>query len=216
MLTSGSGEDAAFQESVAFCDSLSYPLRGLIHSAPTLPQVCSPTARVARQCLTEFVPSLFESEAPQSTERQSDLSDQIIPVAIIAFTASLFNSFVAMLFTPQAATVNCTYTGSNWKWGYEGVYGAACWGTHVPACNGVKQSPIDIPAKYGGLLPATESTPLKMSGYAAVRFGTFSNTGENYGKYQRYTHLVPPRAAEEDDDRVSNGIFKNNGHTAVS
>ena len=186
----------------------------------------SPTARVA-QCLTEFVPSLFESEAPQSTERQSDLSDQIIPVAIIAFTASLFNSFVAMLFTPQAATVNCTYTGSNWKWGYEGVYGAACWGTHVPACNGVKQSPIDIPAKYGGLLPATESTPLSMSGYAAVRFGTFSNTGENYGKYQmdrwygyyglgHHGYGYGKRDAEEDDDRVSNGIFKNNGHTAVS
>merc|ERR1719150_782713 len=64
--------------------------------------------------------SLFESEAPQSTERQSDLSDQIIPVAIIAFTASLFNSFVAMLFTPQAATVNCTYTGSNWHWAMRG------------------------------------------------------------------------------------------------
>merc|ERR1712038_190617 len=117
-------------------------------------------------CVVSFIlpqpfRSLFESEAPQSTERQSDLSDQIIPVAIIAFTASLFNSFVAMLFTPQAATVNCTYTGSNWKWGYEGVYGAACWGTHVPACNGVKQSPIDIPAKYGGLLPARPLCTLK-------------------------------------------------------
>jgi len=180
-------------------------------------------------CVVSFIlpqpfRSLFESEAPQSTERQSDLSDQIIPVAIIAFTASLFNSFVAMLFTPQAATVNCTYTGSNWHWGYEGVYGAACWGTHYPACNGVKQSPIDIPAKYGGLLPATESTPLSMSGYAAVRFGTFSNTGENYGKYQMdrwygyygYGHGYGygKRDAEEDDDRVSNGIFKNNGHTA--
>ena len=47
MLTSGSGEDAAFQESVAFCDSLSYPLRGLIHSAPTLPQVCFPHSQTS-------------------------------------------------------------------------------------------------------------------------------------------------------------------------
>ena len=60
-----------------------------------------------------------------------------------------------------------------------------------------------------------------MSGYAAVRFGTFSNTGENYGKYQMdrfgYGYYgYGKRDAEEDDDRVSNGIFKNNGHTAVS
>jgi len=149
--------------------------------------------------------SLFESDAgpTQNTERQSDLSEQIIPVAIIAFTASLFNSFVSMLFAPTTTTtVDCTYTGTDWHWGYEGVYGASCWGTHVPACNGVKQSPIDIPAKYGGLLPGSESTPLKMSNYAAVRFATFSNTGENHGDFSK------------SDDRVSNGIFKNNGHTA--
>jgi len=145
--------------------------------------------------------SLFESDARQNTERQSDLDDQIIPVAIIAFTASLFNSLVASLFAPQTTTsVDCTYTGSDWHWGYEGVYGASCWGTHVPACNGVKQSPIDIPAKYGGLFPGTETTPLSMSGYAAVRFATFSNTGENHGSFDR--------------NRVTTGIFKNNGHTA--
>ena len=169
---------------------------------------------------------MFESDAgpSQNTERQSDLSDQIIPVAIIAFTASLFNSFIAMLTTPQTAAVDCTYTGSDWHWGYEGVYGAACWGTHVPACNGLKQSPIDIPAKYGGLLPGTETTPLSMSGYAAVRFATFSNTGENYGKFHEdmerigyYGYGYGKREADgEDDNRVSNGIFKNNGHTAVS
>ena len=163
---------------------------------------------------------MFESEAPQNTERQSDLSDQIIPVAIIAFTASLFNSFVAMLIAPQTTT-DCTYTGSDWHWGYEGVYGAECWGEHVPACNGVKQSPIDIPAKYGGLLPGTETTPLSMTGYAAVRFNTLSNTGENYGEYQRgyygyYGMGYGYGKRDADDNRVSNGIFKNNGHTAVS
>jgi len=42
-----------------------------------------------------------------------------------------------------------------------------------------------------------------MTGYAAVRFTTLSNTGENYGKYHT-----------DDDNRVTNGIFKNNGHTA--
>jgi len=150
-------------------------------------------------------------------------------VAIIAFTASLFNSFIAMLTTPQTAAIDCTYTGSNWHWGYEGKYGAECWGTHVPACNGLKQSPIDIPAKYGGLLPGTETTPLSMSGYAAVRFATFSNTGENYGEFHEdmkiYGYYGYPystgyygygkrEADREDGNRVSNGIFKNNGHTA--
>merc|ERR1711997_868328 len=155
--------------------------------------------------------SLFESDAgpTQSTERQSDLSDQIIPVAIIAFTASLFNSLVASLFAPTTTTtVDCTYTGSDWHWGYEGVYGAECWGTHVPACNGVKQSPIDIPAKYGGLLPGTETTPLSMTGYAAVRFNTLSNTGENYGDYQRwygygYGMGYGYNKRDADDNRVS-------------
>jgi len=146
--------------------------------------------------------SLFESEASQNTERQSDLNDQIIPVAIIAFTASLFNSLVAALFAPTTTTtVDCTYTGSNWHWGYEGVYGASCWGDHYPTCNGVKQSPIDIPAKYGGLLPGKESTPLTMSNYARVSFPRLSNDAEHYG-------------GEDDDDRVTTGLFKNNGHTA--
>jgi len=148
--------------------------------------------------------SVFQSDA-QSNERQSDVNDRIIPVAVIAFTASLFNSLVGMLLKPKSASesVDCTYTGDDWHWGYEGVYGAECWGTHVEACNGVKQSPIDIPAKYGGLLPMQESSPLTMSNYAAVRFATFSNTGENYVNFHG-----------DEDDRVSNGIFKNNGHTA--
>merc|ERR1711910_300109 len=152
--------------------------------------------------------SVFQSDATHSTERQSDVSDQIIPVAIIAFTASLFNSFIGMLLQPTTTTtaVDCTYTGDDWHWGYEGVYGPSCWGTHVEACNGRKQSPIDIPAKYGGLLPGTETVPLSMTGYKAVRFATFSNTGENYGAFQLHQG--------GDDDRVSNGIFKNNGHTA--
>merc|ERR1712079_99344 len=143
----------------------------------------------------------FESDANQNTERQSESRDRVVMVSAIAFTASLFNSLIAALFAPQTTTsVDCTYTGSSWHWGYEGVYGASCWGTHVPACNGVKQSPIDIPAKYGGLFPGTETTPLSMSGYAAVRFATFSNTGENHGSF--------------DQNRVTTGIFKNNGHTA--
>jgi len=144
--------------------------------------------------------SLFESDASQNTERQSDLSEQIIPVAVIAFTASLFNSFVSMLFAPQTTTsVDCTYTGSDWHWGYEGVYGPSCWGVHYDTCNGLKQTPIDIPAKYGGLLPGSESAPLTMSNYARVAFTKLSNEAEHYG---------------EGDDRVTTGIFKNNGHTA--
>ena len=141
------------------------------------------------------------------------------PSLLVSSTASLgwsspdrlsmltFYVFRMLLNPKKSATepVDCTYTGDDWHWGYEGVYGAECWGTHVPACNGVKQSPIDIPAKYGGLLPLQESSPLTMSNYAAVRFATFSNTGENYVNFHD----------EDNGDRVSNGIFKNNGHTAV-
>ena len=105
--------------------------------------------------------------------------------------------------------VDCTYTGDDWHWGYEGLYGAECWGVHYEACNGKKQSPIDIPANYNGMQPQTESNVLKMSNYALVRFGAFANTGENYGNLHSTLQL------DADDNRVSNGIFENNGHTAV-
>ena len=103
-----------------------------------------------------------------------------------------------MLLDPA---VSCAYQGDDWHWGYEGVYGPACWGFHHPACNGRKQSPIDI--KYAGVSPTSEpsGTALEMTNYAAVKFSKFSNTGEHYGS---------------DDKRVTNGIFKNNGHTAVT
>jgi len=169
---------------------------------------------------------VFQSEAwpgLTASEKQSDVSDQILPVAAIAFTASLtgslFNIFLGNIMNnietnPDASntsptSVDCTYTGDDWHWGYEGVYGAECWGVHYEACNGIKQSPIDIPAKYGGLLPMKEKNPLKMSGYKKVRFGAFVNTGENYGNLHSTLQLHA-----DDDDRVSNGIFKNNGHTA--
>jgi len=109
---------------------------------------------------------------------------------------------IGQIFSPQTAVtdpIDCTYTGSDWHWGYEGVYGAACWGTHVEACNGLKQSPIDIPAKYGGFFPKPETTPLRMSNYANVRFGSFSNSMERY---------------PGDDERVTSGDLMNNGHTA--
>ena len=64
MLTSGSGEDAAFQESVAFCDSLSYPLRGLIHSAPTLPQVCFPHSQSSSAVFDWVCPQFVWERGP--------------------------------------------------------------------------------------------------------------------------------------------------------
>ena len=148
--------------------------------------------------------SFFQSDANQNTDRQSDINDQILPVAAIAFTASLFNSLIGQILSPKKVatdTIDCTYTGSDWHWGYEGVYGPACWGKHEPACNGLKQSPIDIPAKYGGLFPKAEQTPLKMSNYGHVRFSSFSNSMERY---------------PGDDERVTTGDLMNNGHTAVS
>ena len=48
-----------------------------------------------------------------------------------------------------------------------------------PACNGLKQSPIDI--KYAAVSETAETTPLEMADNAAVRFSKFSNSGEQYG-----------------------------------
>ena len=101
-----------------------------------------------------------------------------------------------MMLDPE---VPCRYDGDDWHWGYEGVYGPACWKFHVPACNGRKQSPIDI--KSAGVSTTPEPTPLLMSGYDRVRFSKLSNTGEHYHG--------------SDDNRVYNGELTNNGHTAV-
>ena len=99
---------------------------------------------------------------------------------------------------------DCTYDGDDWHWGYEGVYGPRCWGEHYEACNGLKQSPIDIKALFSFITakPEDQAAPLEMSGYSLVKFNKLSNTEENYGRYQ------------EESNRVTNGLFKNNGHTA--
>ena len=114
---------------------------------------------------------------------------------------SLAYSFVRMYL--DGAFYDCSYDGDDWYWGYQGVYGPRCWGLHYDACNGRKQSPIDIPTLFSFLTVRPETDPLEMTGYTAVRFNKLSNTGENYGRYQ------------DEGKRISNGLFKNNGHTAV-
>ena len=71
--------------------------------------------------------------------------------------------------------IDCSYDGDDWHWGYEGKYGPACWGSHYDACNGLQQSPIDIPAWQSFFFTQQETNPLKMSGYTAVRFNRYKS-----------------------------------------
>jgi len=133
--------------------------------------------------ITEFLEDFVD-------ERQDgDVSDQIVPVFIIAFFASLVNSLLAM---NKAST-----TSSEYYWCYEGDCGADTWGTYYENCNGMRQSPIDIMST--GITPTTETTPMSMGGYEQVRIRVVANDNEHYDR---------PGA-----HRMSDSALKNNGHT---
>merc|ERR1711862_931885 len=64
------------------------------------------------------------------------------------------------------------------------------------ACNGMKQSPIDIPK----FMLSSGSKPLTFSKYDEVKVNVLKNTNEHY--------------TIDGDDRLTDGTLKNNGHTA--
>merc|ERR1712025_809809 len=98
--------------------------------------------------------------------------------------------------------VACLDGDCDFHWCYEGNCGPDHWGDYCQACNGMKQSPIDI--KTAGVSATELDTPLRFWNYDKLRANQFviSNSEEHYGpKNTRGT-------------RLESGTFKNNGHTA--
>jgi len=83
----------------------------------------------------------------------------------------------------------------HWSYESDGT-GPESWGIGYEGCNGQSQSPIDIPPPPES--PTAEGTPLVMTNYDQVRIERLGNKEESYDKTSRLT----------------DGTFKNNGHTA--
>jgi len=75
----------------------------------------------------------------------------------------------------------------------------------VEACNGMSQSPIDVPAAVQ-MGSASASKPLAFADYQNVRIDVFGNTIEHYT--QNGVNLGA------NGDRMTNNNLTNNGHTA--
>jgi len=131
--------------------------------------------------------------------QDDDINDQILPVFIIAFAASLINSLLFSASTPAAS--------SGFSWGYiPFINGPNVWGQHYPDCNGLKQSPINIVSKGVTVVSESSANPIKMVGYEQVRqhIINFGNTEEHYMGLRDTQH----KATTSDT-----GVLGNNGHT---
>jgi len=93
--------------------------------------------------------------------------------------------------------VECLAGGFHWSYSDADGTGPGFWGTEFEGCNGQSQSPIDIPSPPD--TPSPEVTPLVMTNYDKVRIKILSNSAEHY---------------ETGEKRLTEGTFKNNGHTA--
>jgi len=105
------------------------------------------------------------------------------------------NPDMMFCFKDGSLPVKCL---DDFHWSYSNADGTGpgFWGLGYEGCNGLSQSPIDIPPPPAS--PAPEDTPLLMTKYDQVRIARLSNTEENNGG----------------QSRLSDGTFKNNGHTA--
>jgi len=96
--------------------------------------------------------------------------------------------------------VQC-HDAKHWSYSKTDGTGPEFWGKEYEACNGLSQSPIDIPSPPDN--PTPEVTPLVMKNYDKVRLAELRNAPE---------HIIGENG--ESQKRLSNGTFKNNGHTA--
>jgi len=106
-------------------------------------------------------------------------------------------------FKEGGQPVTCLDDGDHeFHWCYEGDCGPDRWGDEFPACNGLKQSPIDI---ITGPTPVSPPSPLSFGNYEKIRASQLqlTNQMENYGG-----------VVDAKGTRLEAGTFKNNGHTA--
>merc|ERR1712012_1193037 len=93
--------------------------------------------------ITEFLDPFFRNVNANHPERQSEdneIEDQVLPLFLVTLAASTFWN---LLITPRGFVepVDC----DEYHWCYEGDCAPSTWGQCTEACNGMHQSPIDIP-----------------------------------------------------------------------
>jgi len=107
------------------------------------------------------------------------------------------DSQLRFCFRAGILPVKCLDDGFHWSYSDSEGTGPGFWGTEFEGCNGLSQSPIDIPAPPDS--PTPEGSPLVMTNYDKVRIQSLSNDEEHY---------------ETGKKRLTKGTFQNNGHTA--
>jgi len=157
--------------------------------------------------ITEFLDPFFRARTNNHNqiERQdSDITDQILPLFLVTFAAStVWNLLTMNLIAGGAQSPTVTITDcDNYHWCYEGDCAASTWGQCFDACNGMKQSPIDIPK----FMLSSGSKPLTFSKYDEVKVDVLKNTNEHYN--------FGGVEVGGDGERITDGTLKNNGHTA--
>jgi len=130
--------------------------------------------------ITEFLDPFFPPENNNHhLERQSsDVNDQIVPLFLVTFAASTIFNLLTMNLMGGVSLSPITDC-DNYQWCYEGDCAASTWGTCVEACNGMKQSPIDIPAVVQ-MGPPSATKPLTFTNYQNVRFDFYGIDEEHY------------------------------------
>merc|ERR1712012_722055 len=126
--------------------------------------------------ITEFLDPFFRNVNANHPERQSEdneIEDQVLPLFLVTFAATTLWNLISM------GAMNTAVDCEEYHWCYEGDCAPSTWGQCNEDCNGMKQSPIDIPeAVQMGSASATKT--LMFSNYENVRVDVFSNTVEHY------------------------------------
>ena len=155
-------------------------------------QVCTPTKGACRYGMEEYCPGGEESQARGSMSKDEEctclasITVETARHADVHPLGSCYDECVCLQNTCDA----------EYHWGYEGPAGPEHWGEQFPACDGLKQSPIDIVSV--GAVNQAEPSPMSFGNYDQIRMVQLGNTGEHY-----------PGAT-----RLVDGSIKNNGHTA--
>ena len=161
-------------------------------------QVCTPGNSGCRYGMEEYCPgdgSSHDTRGHHMAEKCSCIPSTVVETAQAAGVHPLGSCHDECVCLQQV----CQAVPEQHHWGYEGPTGPEYWGEQYPACNGLKQSPINI-VTDGATWMEEPSPSLSFSNYEQIRLAQLGNTEEHY-------HSL-------DNTRLVSGSIKNNGHTA--
>ena len=159
-------------------------------------QVCTPGNSGCRNGMEEYCPgdgSSHDTRGNHMAEKCSCIPSAVVEAAQYAGVHPLGSCHDECVCLQQVCQAEQHH------WGYEGAAGPDYWGEQYPACNGLKQSPINI-VTAGAAWMEEPSLALSFSNYEQIRLAQLGNTEEHY-------HSI-------NNTRLVSGSIKNNGHTA--